>query len=291
MMIKYSDFINEKLNSRFNTLWEELQGMDEASIKRTIGIDYTFRQVRTDLIKKIKGISTYYDSYYSSLANNSQSNPEEDFEKMQSMLTNSGYPIDIIGKIFDEKVNKLLSEDFKQFVSNNFLNDINGYVDVYLYFLNEKLNLNVKIKLGGDGWSDFDSIPEEWMVKYSYGYHKNPYGLLLLKSRDLTPEEFIEKTMENISDYLIEYIPNNILYDLRRHRNDTLFNIDFKKYIITDDDGCIIYYERLTDDYNTNYNDNLESKFFRDKILYILSEFPLKALNTTDTGEYIHIHK
>jgi len=288
MIKKYSQFLNEKLDNKFLSNWDKIDNLSDGEVSLTISY---FKRHRSDLAKKIKSLSSYYESYFSNLASG-DSDPEEDFSDMQKILDVTGYTLDIIKKLFDSKVSKLISQDFKMFIDEFHLNDVNGYVDTYLYYLNDKLNLNYSCSLGGEGWvSALNDSPEEWIIKYSYGYHNTLYGQLLLKTINLTPEKFIEMVGSKIAEYIKNQLIENISYYINHNKLGSNYAqflpsvID--KYVINDDDGCFVYYESIVDELNNFLNSDIGTKTLVD---FVLQTSNFYNLQLKDTGEYLYIH-
>jgi hypothetical protein len=213
MIKKYKEFLLlEKLNQKdFLTSWEELEKIEQINDRNLTRIRFTMEGARNQFAKKIKGLAGYFESWYSSLAHDREANPQKDFEDMQSFINKTGFTLDIIKKLFDKQVCKLTTEYFPYFIDKNHLDSINGYIDVYLYFLDEKLQItknstgnDFEVGLGGPGYnstmtknSDEDMV-QEWIIKYAYGFHKTPYGKLFIKQLGLTPEEFVRETIKRI---------------------------------------------------------------------------------------------
>ena len=244
MKIKgYKEFLLlEKVDSnRFDKFFDKIQSVEKITGPFMTELKYEkeyMETLRGIFAKKIKGLSEYFDSWYSSLASNSEANPEEDFAEMQKVMDKTGFTLPIIKKLFDKKVCQLTSEYYPYFIHQNHLDTINGYIDIYLYLLDEKLEIskNTGVEANKDlGGGHSESLKNqtiervssaddpdlnEWLIKYAYGYHKTPYGELLLKQVGLTPESFAniacQKILKNIwIKYLAEgHIENaNLIED------------------------------------------------------------------------------
>jgi hypothetical protein len=175
------------------------------------------------------------------------------------------------------------------------LDDQSGYIDLYLYKLNEKFNLNTTVWLGGYGWADAlkDQPEEEFIIKYAYGYHKTLYGKLFLEQIQMTKEEFVEASYQYLKDYLREYVNPSIYSDIKKMTklvsgtqiNEIKLNID--SYIIVDDDRFFINYLEMCQDFNkeTNYKyqNTANPDWFKETILSNMNV--MSNLNIQDTGE------
>lgn len=223
MKIKdYNEFLLERFNSsEFEINYQKIISFEGRNQYDELKNERHFMQrMRNEFASKIKGLSEYFDSWYSSLAS-SDSDPEEDFGEMQKIISRSGFTLEVIKKLFDKKVSDLISELYPYFIHKNKLDVINGYIDTYLYLLDEKLSLseNFLVDLGG-GHGDYlkdkdveilDSFIQtyknecinEWLIKYAYGYHMTKYGKLLLDSVDLTTDEFVKITKEKLFNNLL----------------------------------------------------------------------------------------
>lgn len=299
MIKNYHQFISEKLNVRYfeRQLKRLFDGEEEDEIGARLMREH-LSNLRIDFAHKVKGLSNYFDSYYSSLASGG-GDPEKDFDKLQQVMDYSGYTIDIIKKLFDSRVSKFISQDFQDFITNNRLNDINGYVDTYLYLLNEKIDLGYEVSLGGPGWTDFQRDSEEWLIKYSYGYHNTLYGKLLLDSLKLTSELFIETAVSEIKAYLNIHLGSDLNYRICSHF-DIKDNLRFviAPYITHDDDGCFIFYERMWEDFkeknkshrsipDKEWNDFITPDLFKESVLNSFKQFKFEI---KDTDEYIYVY-
>jgi hypothetical protein len=92
------------------------------------------------------------------------------------------------------------------------LDRLSGYVDVYLYETVKKLGLDYRnVDIGG-GWCNINfqmGDRDEFLIKYAYGYHQTKYGELFLQQAKLTKSQFIERTLEQLKDWLDGYYGDN----------------------------------------------------------------------------------
>jgi hypothetical protein len=174
------------------------------------------------------------------------SNPEEDYNEMKSLMSKKGWDMQSIKNLFSNKVDKLCgygiakfvrgerTEDFQGVVSNledqgvskEKIEDINepfgsdldahnGHTDVYLYFLFKELGLNPNfISLGGDGWADYNE-DDEMYIRYRYGYHQTKYGQMMLKQIGYTVEQFREEALvflqQDIKEHWSDMISSTVI--------------------------------------------------------------------------------
>ena len=217
---KYNDFINEeltappKLNDSY--LKSNLDG-NNAEI---------FLILRSNFYDRIVNMTDDLHPRSFSDMCKKDSNPEEDYKELQSLMDKKGWDIQSIKNLFSNKVDKLCgygiakfvrgerTEDFqevfsklkKQGVSKEKLDDIddpfksdldqqNGHCDIYLYFTFKELGLNSDfISLGGEGWASYGDS-DELFIRYRYGYHQTKYGQLMLKQTGYTIEQFREEAL------------------------------------------------------------------------------------------------
>ncbi len=254
MKIKgYKEFLLlEKVDSNtFERYFDKIQNIEKITGPFMVELKYEkeyMERLRGDFAKKIKGLNEYFDSFYSKLASDYNANPEEDFIEMQRVIDKTWFNLSIIKKLFDKKLCELTSEYYPYFIHKNHLDTINGYIDIYLYLLDEKLEISKSTKveahkdLGGGHAQNLEdhtiervenaNDPEldEWLIKYAYGYHKTPYGKLLLKQVGLTPEEFANITCQKlIKNVWIKYlselsIPNKDLIEEEIEEDDGLMS-------------------------------------------------------------------
>jgi hypothetical protein len=321
MIKKYNDFILENFSSKnFEFDYNQFMDIYQNKIVPSIGEVEVFtnfmlndvldkseeanfhklrnklKDSRNEFADSIKSLSErFFKSSFSSLAQNINSNPEEDVDEMQKILNRAGFTIEILKKLFNPVVSVFTSESFARFIDSNNLDDENGYVDIYLYKLNEKLDLNTTVWLGGLGWGDAlnDNPEEEYVVKYSYGYHKTPYGKLFLEQIGITKDEFITTTYQYLRDHFRESVYPGIISDLKKmaqigYASSIMdFKMDFDKYVTLDDDRFIINYVEMCNYFNevteNKYENSATPEWFKETILSNMRTF--SDLNIQDTGD------
>jgi len=270
--------------------------LDENKKSRFHKLRQNLKEARSEFVDTIKSLSYHAGApvistvSFSSLASKINSNPDEDVEEMQKILDRAGFTLETLKKLFNPVVSVFTSESFARFIEIHSLDQENGYVDIYLYKLNEKLDLNTTVWLGGAGWGDAlnDNPEEEYVVKYSYGYHKTSYGKMLLDQMNISKESFVETAYLYLKDWIIENVSDGILRDLKKMTQITV-DIDLKleQYIDLDDDRFIIRYSDLCDDFNKvtvdKYSNNIRPEWFKESILANMSV--IGHLNIQDTGE------
>lgn len=247
---------------------------------------------------------------FSNLASSSN-DPEKDFLGLQEDMDKDGFEISSIKLLFDPIINFFTDQDFSNFIRYFFLDNISGYVDIYLYKLNEKLNLSAHVYLGGEEWGEYIyENGEEYIIKYSYGYHKTLYGQLYLNNIGMSREDFIENTFLNIK----EYVKTNVFLEISdwlfetlilkfynfyylthlNHidHNDTksswtrkrIFNIE--EHLTSDDNSFIIHYVDMYNKFNlatdNKFKDQLNEDWFRDQVI---EKVKIDNLDFQDTGE------
>ena len=312
MIKKYGQFIFEKVKvNEFDSNFQKIDSHQKVEVfSPELKHEKSYMErMRKDFANKIKGLENYFESYFSNLAS-SDGNPEEDFEEMQKIIDKTGFTLDIIKKLFSKKVCELTSEYLPYFIHQNRLDTINGYIDVYLYMINEKLEISKmtglehQIDLGGQGF-DKSMDADEWIIKYAYGYHKTPYGQLFIKQLGLTPDQFVEYTFMNIKEYFAEQMRTNFAYELTRIKKtlentlkaiinmDDIDEFDWSKFIQVDDDGFIIYYNEMENDIIENHGDFggfITEQLLKKLIIECFRDIK-DVIKIHDSGDYFHFHE
>jgi len=306
MIKKYDQFILEKVKqTEFDTYFQRIdsrQKVDQFDPELNSEKSY-MRRMRKDFANKIRNLSEYFDSFFSNLAS-SNGDPNSDFEEMQRIIDKTGFTLDVIKKLFNKKVCQLTSEYFPYFIHQNRLDIINGYIDVYLYMINEKLEISKmtgvehQIDLGGQGF-DKSMDSQEWIIKYAYGYHKTPYGQLFIKQLGLTPDQFVEYTFMNIKEYFDDQMRSNFAYELTKIKKPYDFDkgdiddFDWSKFIQVDDDDFIVYYNEMENDIIENHGDFggiITEELLKKLIMECFREIK-EVIKIHDSGEYFHFHE
>ena len=188
---------------------------------------------------------------FSTLCGRKNRNPEEDYKKHQKKMDAKGFTFDVIKKIFSKEADKLVgkwakdSGDRDIFVElhQSSLEEMNGDIDTYLYFIVKRLGLDYKkIELGGPGWGGVEDYPEEAIIRYSYGYHKTKYGQLMMEQIGITQKEFEEYASKG---FCIELINNWYSY----------FSAKMEDYVIIEEDRIVIFTKKLADYLETSIED------------------------------------
>lgn len=278
MIKKYNDFILEKLNqSEFDRFYDSFMSVDGGPSEYYVlqGKPF-FTKCRKELANKIKALGEYYDDYYSQIAKKLDADPEKDFNEMQKVIDRTGYTTDIISKLFNRKLCDFYNESFFDFFRVNGLDDIGGYIDVYLYYISQLLDReiknhydqstawlytqiegdNSKVNLAGDGTvndimgeNGEDREIREYIMKYAYGYHKTPYGKLFLKNIGMTTEKFLDGVESRMLDYLKLSVEDYIKSSLDRGYSFDWSTLEIKNYVLVEDDRLTIYYNELFKDF------------------------------------------
>ncbi len=308
MLKRYLEFITEKLKSsdfENNYYWfidifdsklknspiaDNIYGRNERTLrdyvsneeaKKIVELKSVFSDYRKEFSQKIIKMSEFYSEFFTNLAHKIDADPDKDFSDMQNLIDRSGFTIEILKNLFDYRISSLISESFSYFISKYDLDTINGYVDIYLYYISNELNLDADVKLSGMSLNEMPE--EEYLIKYAYGYHKTPYGLLFLKQNNTSIEKFSEIAISSIKPYIQEqfdYLSNEI------SKKGINIKIKISEYLTLDDDRFIYHYADLATDLNQKLEDKKSykytSEFFRD---YLISNCPnLKGFNFQDTG-------
>jgi len=168
---------------------------------------------------------------------------EEDFRMYQDEMDKRGYTLERIKQLFT-------NYHFSDWIQEYALDEKTGYVDVYLYCLNEKLKLNTKVWLSGspiDFYNNMDEYSNEYYIKYGYGIHKTVYGQLFLAQSNITIEKFIKDCFKEAFDPCYQ----NLAYDLNiavvpnNYRETTDFYLVLDDYLHKGDKQHVIRYYEL----------------------------------------------
>lgn len=322
---KYNDFLLEKY-SPLKTFQENFDKLSDPDLsdEDLKGISWFFKTARNYFSDKVGGLRHLFNgSYNNSLASDVNADPEEDFSDIQKVLDVIGYNLDIISKLFDDKVSKLIGQDFESFIKSNSFDSINGYIDIYFYLLNKKLKIdeNYEIILSGakleDYILDIDSqktapgglsqsyseASQEILIKYSYGYHTTKYGKLLFEQSNLKIEGFLNtvlKAVKNTIEFNSISRANHTIKSLKLTEPWPLIDFYFSKYITSTDNSLSINYTDIAE-YYTLRNDAVSEVFSIERFEEILkksifdelgNQIPVEELEDKieDEESYFHLY-
>ena len=237
---KYNDFINEEITAP--------PKLSDSYLKSNLDRNNAeiFLILRSNFYDRIINMTDDLKPRSFSDMCKKDSNPEEDYNEMKSLMSKKGWDIQSIKNLFSNKVDKLCgygiakfvrgdrTEDFQEVVSNledqgvskekiedinepfgSDLDSQNGHTDIYLYFLFKELGLNPNfISLGGEGWADYNE-DDEMYIRYRYGYHQTKYGQLMLNQIGYTVEQFREEALvylqQDIKEHWSEMIASTVI--------------------------------------------------------------------------------
>lgn len=228
-----------------------------------------------------------FTASYSDMCKRNGRNPKADFEKIQKYFDEKGFTLEKLKDIFSEENNKkcgynlyelytgdrsvLNREPFKTIISSlanrnlayyytiinpfstgSSLDSQNAAVDVYLYFLFQKLESTGIVWLGGDGWGnvdleDSDGEFSEAFIRYRYGYHQTEYGKLWMQQCQVDEEWFQERAMQDLQKYLTDEFSSIIsMVDISKDMS----GLSLSNYSIIEEDRIIIDLSKLVEDIN-----------------------------------------
>jgi hypothetical protein len=272
-LFKYNQFIKESVTQ---FLPDHIKILIEGAKKDYPQDIRNLEILRADLYSEI--VETCQSTSYSNLASSNR-DPDEDFNQIQSKIEKKGFTLEVIGLLFSDDVNKKIG-DFKSFIRKFNLDISNGEVDIYLYKLNEKLNLGTEILLGGEGWASYINNPDteelgyEVIIKYAYGYHKTNYGQLVLKQSGFNKtEDFVEWTFENLKRNIVSEI-TDATYRWKKSRIkvegiDEMLKVDdfeslLNKHFVENDNQLLFMIEGFFDDVHSKVKDIYTDEEFND---------------------------
>jgi hypothetical protein len=287
-----------------NQDYEKIIDGEESSLESNKKRMLKYREDFADALDSL--CENFYSSSFSKMV--SSGDPEEDFKEMQDIINKGNWTLDVLRKLFDPRISEVIEQTFGQFIDKYGLDSQNGYMDFYLYRLNEKLDLNTTVWLGGHGWASFilESPEDEAVVKYAYGYHKTPYGKMCLEQIGLDKQQFVDLAYEYLKDYIKENVSGRVIRDLGKllqlgFQVDTgqqwqkkFYNdLDLSDYVILDDDRFIINYTEMCDDFNQMTNNEFENaadpEWFKETILANMTSL-FYNLDVQDTGNELIIN-
>lgn len=291
---RYGQFINESVevtDDIINLLVERSQFWEEL-----IELDYS------------KFDFTYS---YSDMCKREGRNPEMDFQKIQKHFDERGFTLEKLKDIFSEENNKkcgynlndlykggsytINREPFKSIKNNIYKNQFlhfgtimapfsvgssldsqNAAVDVYLYFLFQKIGSTGIVWLGGDGWGNVDLDDNdggdfsEAFIRYRYGYHQTEYGKLWMDQCGVDEVWLRERAMDDLQKYLTEDFTTIIL---RVDPTKNLRDLSLDNYSIVEEDRIIINLPKLVEDIK---NSPLNA-YYQNKEVHIVDEEKIAA--------------
>ena len=267
---RYGQFINESVeitHDLMNILMERSRFCEELMELDYSRFDFTYN--------------------YSDMCKREGRNPETDFEKIQKHFDQLGFNLEKLKDLFSEENNKkcgydlndlykggsytINREPFKSVISEiaflgwskeydkiiipfsvgSSLDSKNAIVDVYLYFLFQKLGSTGIVWLGGDGWGNVDLEDNdggdfsEAFIRYRYGYHQTEYGKLWMNQCGVDKEWFKNRAMEDLQKYLEEDFTSIVT---RVDPSKNIRNLSLSDYSIVEEDRIIIHLPKLIED-------------------------------------------
>ena len=275
---RYGQFINESVeitDEVINILlergkfWNELMELDYYKVHSK----FDFTSNYSDMCKKdgrnpemdFLKIQKYFDERGFTLEKLKDLFSEESNKKcgydLNDLYKGGSYPINrepFKSIIFEVKKKFVLyggySKEYDTIITpfsvGSTLDSQNATVDVYLYFLFQKLGSTVIVWLGGDGWGNFDLDDytdgySEAFIRYKYGYHQTEYGKLWMKQCKIDEKWFEEKAMEDLQKYLEEEFTSIVT---RVDTSKNIRNLSLSDYSIVEEDRIIINLQKLVED-------------------------------------------
>lgn len=202
---------------------------------------------------------------------------EEDYRDIQDEMTKSGWDIKRLGREFTES--ELL---------DLYKTDENGYWDIFFYKTFEILGYDKnQIKLGGEGWGNYFEEGEDY-IRFSYGYHTNSYGKLLIDQIGGF-DNMIERIIDYLFEFITEYIKNDLYSDLGGdHTKIPAFSVN--EYVITEEGRIIVDVRGLMELFNGKGGENFQIddifKLFKIQLYYFEQ---IEGLDVVNTGEELFI--
>jgi hypothetical protein len=260
-----------------------------------ISVIMHFLELRGFFYDTVIDMVEFFPGYFSDMCKRVDSNPEEDFNEMQSLMNKRGFTIESIQNLFSDRVNNLCGYDFEDFfksrtkklgvlieriklwfsdrnmarsheqVCNTIqlytrgkLTMTNGHCDVYLYFISKKLGYEKLVEFGGEGWCEYTTDSEEIVIRYSYGYHHTKYGQMMLEFVGMTKEQFIEMSLTSLKYEIIKNWERDSLWggEFNTDLSNALSKIGLDSYFLVDIDRLIISVSEITKKINSITGEN-----------------------------------
>ena len=223
----------------------------------------TYEQAYTNFVDTLRECESYYrekedisiksgsprafSNSYSYTAQKKNADPESDFKLVDTYMSENGWSFNLVMS---------LSNGYPYFYSRIVQDNPStcAPIDYYLYKITEK-----KFPLQGETWESWledgnlsgDFLTNEYLVKYSYGWHETPYGKLCIEQNLGSISNFMQKVRKLLP--LAVDIMNALIY--RKIVYDCGYN-DIKSVFIEDDNT---YYVNIEDFY-----DFLKPDFIKD---------------------------
>lgn len=291
---KYFEFLKESKSTRDFTKLENL------------------KKYREELIEEIEEMGYVYNDHYTELSNKvnlTQKDLDDKYNTMQShmkksLLTfGSGWSVEDLKELFSKESNDLMDSDFIKFCNDSSVTSISGEIDYYLYRTAEILGFDKNQIILGGMEDVITNDLEERIIKYKYGQHKNPYGILLIKQNNLSVDDFLKLVYSDIYKHLSNDWYYDILYRIIRNKNwnrinNNVINIlsesdvsNFSNYSIFENNKIFINIDDFIDDLNSEINlIEKDSNINHDDVISVLLEYLTDfkdSITITDDKEYL----
>lgn len=180
----------------------------------------------------------------------------EPFKSILSELKAEAYPSSMVVK------NEMLPADYlrlkkeqytkiiEPFSVGSSLDSQNAAVDVYLFFLFQKLESTGIVWLGGVEWGYVDLEVNddvdfsEAFIRYKYGYHQTEYGKLWMNQCGVDEVWLRERAMDDLQKYLTEEF---ITIIRRVNPSKDITGLSLDNYSIIEQDRIIIDLSKLVE--------------------------------------------
>lgn len=201
--------------------------------------------------------------HYTDLAQTDR-DPSDDLWVFEADILDKGWTKNELVELFSEQSQSII----------NFLEDKSrGVGDYFLYTYS-----NNKFPLTG---AHFNQEPEEFMIKYSYGWQRHKYGILFLQQNGFTTEKFLNVVAQSFYEYdVLTIIIDSLDFDLPRGKREK-YESKFRKFGIVKDNTLEIKYKRIVEILNVMnfveggslYEDIVDLKDFLQRIITTLKTY------------------
>jgi hypothetical protein len=152
---------------------------------------YDFKEAVEEVV-----LNDGFGSSYSILAQNASKDPETDYKKFVSSLSKLGWSESRIKQLFDQQGDEICAD----YENGGYDAWLCGVMDYFMYKM-----CGDKITLMGYNTVELDDDGSEYVIKFSYGYNRTPYGMLAMKQHCGSVDEFLDHTGEKFVNQMTVY--------------------------------------------------------------------------------------
>ena len=175
---------------------------------------YDVKTIYTDLQNILEEMGSAWSSYSDLVRHGNDM--EEDWTEISDALIEQGYNLEEL-KIIINNAN----------LNNSRFTDTNGMTDLFVY----KMTEDKGYLSGFDIRQSADYSPEDYLIKYEYGWTKNDYGLILINYYYESVDNFFEAFFNDVKPKAVKYLVAN--EEISEEEAEKRFKIDGKSMEIS----------------------------------------------------------